>query len=259
MSLMGEKSQQGLALKEWPFTEDLKAEFSAYEHEFVSIEFGGGRTPETYRRRLQMLDFHNMDRVLDAGCGMGQWSLLMAEMNENVVGLDSDQRRLGIARQLAAEAGVDNLMFMRSVLEQLPFKEQQFSGVFCCGVFMFTDMRKTLREFHRILERKGRLYLTANSWGWYAHLLINRAIRNREYRWAGIVYQFWKRMIKGEMKNALVTKKWLSSELADSGFRIIDISHEGGICLSDVRVAGPFYDPQFMGMNSILEVVAEKV
>lgn len=246
-------------LTEWPFPEDLIAEFSDYDREFVDIEFGRGRTPEIYRKRLQMLEFHNMDRVLDAGCGMGQWSLLLAEMNGSVAGLDSDHRRLSMARRLAAEANADNVVFMRSVLEQLPFKEREFSGVFCCGVFMFTDMRKSLREFHRVLESRGRLYLTANSWGWYAHLLVNRAIRNREYNWAKIVFQFWQRMMKDEMQNALVTRKWLSSELAASGFKIIDISHEGGICFSESVRAKPFYDPQFLGMNSILEVVAEKV
>jgi ubiquinone/menaquinone biosynthesis C-methylase UbiE len=59
-------------------------------------------------------------RVLDVGCGVGDVSLLAAEMvssSGTVVGVDRSEQAIAVARQRAAAAGMDHVHFEASELE----------------------------------------------------------------------------------------------------------------------------------------------
>ena len=47
-----------------------------------------------YKRRLQAIGFSGEEMVLDAGCGYGQWSLALSELNKNVESLDFSKKRI---------------------------------------------------------------------------------------------------------------------------------------------------------------------
>ncbi len=240
----------------WRVPDNLLAEMSDYERDFVRLEFTGRRTFDYYRDRIAYLGFTGMDRVLDAGCGMGQWALALAEHNNTVEGIDLNESRVEVGRRLVAEAGNPNVSLATGSIESLPFPAAHFDGVFCYGVFMFTNMPKTLAEFSRVLKPGGRLYLNANSYGWYVHLL-------RDVPWN-------RRPALGIIKNTLLRRKraiivsepWLRARLDDAGFDIAMIASEGEATFRsgaiDLRKPEPGYESRYWGLRAIIEAAAVK-
>jgi ubiquinone/menaquinone biosynthesis C-methylase UbiE len=242
----------------WRVPEWLPAYLSSYDREFMRNEMTGMRTREYYERRLGMLGFTKGERVIDAACGIGQWSVAMAKSFEEVVGVDINTSRLLTARVLALEEGCTNCQFMFAPLENLPLENESCDAVFCYGAFMFTDMPQTLREFHRVLRRGGKIYLNANSSGWYAHLLLDRGLRARKLGMVRAALQMIGRTLRRRTSQIVVREKWLVSAVQKAGLRVRAIGPEGTLQLSSEPTVPPAYPPQFYGMTSILELVAEK-
>jgi 2-polyprenyl-3-methyl-5-hydroxy-6-metoxy-1,4-benzoquinol methylase len=102
---------------------------------------------------------------LDAGCGSGLLSRMLAEQGCNVVGVDGSpqmvQAATGIGRQgLCPSAG--SLEFQQvETIEQLPMSVASFDGILCSSVIEYLDHpRQCLEEFHRVLRPGGLLLLS---------------------------------------------------------------------------------------------------
>jgi SAM-dependent methyltransferase len=130
------------------------------------------RGQDYYRRRLRRLRL-NGGRVLDAGCGVGNWTIALAASYEEVVAVDNDPIRLGILEGMRPNIGGRIIAKLASV-EQLPLEDASLDAVFCYGVIFVTDFRKSLGEFARVLKPGGRLYITYNGKGWWRHLIHDR-------------------------------------------------------------------------------------
>src|SRR5438105_8662315 len=92
-----------------------------------------------YRRRVKGLGFAGLGRVLDVGCGFGHWTAVLAEVNDEAVGIDQSAPRLAIANEVARAMSLDNVTFDLGDAGRLPYPDESFRGVFCYGVFMFLD------------------------------------------------------------------------------------------------------------------------
>lgn len=136
---------------------------------------------EAYAEQLVRLGFAGNTRVLDAGCGFGQWSLVLANLNEKVVGLDSSSTRTEFLSQLAAAIGQRNIKTAVGALESLPFRNRSFDAIFCFGTVFLTDWTKALDEFARVLAPGGKLFLTFNDIGWYVNCWVNRPNEVSDY------------------------------------------------------------------------------
>ncbi len=100
-------------------------------------------------------------RCLDAGCGGGRASLLLARMGARpVVALDFSLRNLETTRRWRDGFGLDNLKITAGSLLELPFADQSFDVVWCNGVVHHTpDPGRALAELARVLKVGGRLWL----------------------------------------------------------------------------------------------------
>lgn len=109
-------------------------------------------------------------RVLDAGCGPGIWTLLIAERVQpggSVIGLDIDEANLAYGRSLAAERTdlEAQVRFQVGSFEQLDFAEATFDVVLIGNCLLyFRDPRPIIRELRRVLRPGGRL-ITRNPGG----------------------------------------------------------------------------------------------
>jgi ubiquinone/menaquinone biosynthesis C-methylase UbiE len=64
---------------------------------------------------------------------------------------------LALARQNAAEAGVDNVAFVQGYIEQIPLPDQAVDVVISnCVINLAADKRRVLREAARVLRPGGR-------------------------------------------------------------------------------------------------------
>lgn len=95
-------------------------------------------------------------RVLDAGCGEGVLSVILAAKGCLVTGIDISAPNIERAKALAKEMGVhDKITFLQGDAEQLPFPDQSFDVVVSCHVLEhLPSFDQGLREIHRV--SKGR-------------------------------------------------------------------------------------------------------
>lgn len=107
------------------------------------------------------LDVFHGQRCLDAGCGGGRGSILMAECGaREVVGVDLSPKNVESSRKRAAQKGFKNLHFQQGSLIEIPFEDESFDIVWCNGVLHHTqNPDKGLKEITRVLKPGGRLWL----------------------------------------------------------------------------------------------------
>jgi len=56
-----------------------------------------------YRTRVEMAGFQGEMKVLDAGCGYGQWAVALAQYNDHIVEIDLSKSMVRISQMYAAE------------------------------------------------------------------------------------------------------------------------------------------------------------
>ena len=103
------------------------------------------------------------ERVLDLGSGAGTDSLIAAQMvgpEGQVTGIDMTPQMLAKARAAAAELGADNVEFVETEAEQLPFPDGSFDVVISNGVIdLIPDKDAVFSELFRVLAPGGRMQI----------------------------------------------------------------------------------------------------
>jgi ubiquinone/menaquinone biosynthesis C-methylase UbiE len=121
-------------------------------------------------------------RCLDAGCGGGRGSILMAQCGaREVIGVDLSPVNVDTCRKRAAQKGFKNLLFVHHSLMELPFEAESFDIVWCNGVLHHaTDPDQGLQEISRVLKIGGHLWLYLYGSGgiyWYMIDWIRRVLQ----------------------------------------------------------------------------------
>ena len=103
------------------------------------------------------------ERVLDLGSGAGTDSLVAAQMvgpGGHVTGVDMTPEMIAKARASAAELGAENVEFLESEAERLPFADASFDVVISNGVIdLIPDKDAVFAELFRVLRPGGRLQI----------------------------------------------------------------------------------------------------
>lgn len=130
----------------------------------VSRSFFGvfGIGPRRERRiALGMLNVSPGDRVIDIGCGPGNYTKRLAGANggELVVGVDASEAMLAAA---AKDSSAPNLAYVRGDACALPFEDGQFDAACSVGAIHMTENpMAALAEMVRMLAPGGRLCILA--------------------------------------------------------------------------------------------------
>lgn len=103
---------------------------------------------------------HKPVRLLDVATGTGDLALAFAKAGvPEVVGLDISLQMLSKARLRAAELPNAPLFIQGSALE-MPFEDGYFDTLSVAfGVRNFQDIRRGLKEMHRVLKPGSRMYI----------------------------------------------------------------------------------------------------
>ena len=101
------------------------------------------------------------ETVLDLGCGGGIDVILAARRvgpDGFVHGLDMTEEMLALARRNADTAGVENVDFVKGVIEELPLPDASVDVIISnCVINLSTDKTAVLDEMYRVLRPGGRL------------------------------------------------------------------------------------------------------
>ena len=109
---------------------------------------------------IAVADLHEGESVLDLGSGAGADVLISARRvgpTGKAIGLDMTDEMLELARQNAAEAGVENVEFVKGYIEEIPLADGTVDVIVSnCVLNLSGDKPRVLREAGRVLKPGGR-------------------------------------------------------------------------------------------------------
>ena len=104
------------------------------------------------------------ETVLDLGSGGGIDVILSAKRvgpTGRAYGLDMTDEMLALAQRNAEEAGIDNAVFVKGVIEEIPLPTESVDVVISnCVINLSVDKPAVLTEMARVLKTGGRLGIT---------------------------------------------------------------------------------------------------
>jgi SAM-dependent methyltransferase len=130
---------------------------------------------------------HDGDTVLDLGSGAGADVLISARRvapSGRAIGVDMTDEMLALARRNAADAGVENVEFVKGYLEDLPLADGCVDVVISnCVINLAGDKPAVLREAARVLRPGGRFAVSDV----IADADMDEATRTDMVQWTGCV------------------------------------------------------------------------
>ncbi|HHT98357.1 MAG TPA: class I SAM-dependent methyltransferase [Clostridiales bacterium] len=98
-------------------------------------------------------------KILDVGCGTGNFSIKLAEMGCKVIAIDQSKEMLEKARQKSEIKGLD-IEFICMDVYNIDFPDEEFDGVFSMAAFEFIkEPKKAYDEMYRVIREKGSLLI----------------------------------------------------------------------------------------------------
>lgn len=196
---------------------------------------------EEYRIMSQyMAQLPKGARILDGGCGLGDWTLFFARQGFSVVGLDLSRQTV---QQLRAR--FPEVEFMDGDIRQTDFPDQSFDAYFSWGVFEHfeTGLQDCVREAFRMLKPGGLLFVSVPLDN-LRRSLIETFTRNYRPR-AGIRFYQWR-----------LTRAELGRELSLGGFEVLEtrpIHKRQGVLRGLHHELGlPYHWPLTKGLSALL-------
>jgi SAM-dependent methyltransferase len=125
-----------------------------YERVYYANATASSAIPAHYRRLAKKLQPWKGQRLLDVGCGTGQWLGAAAALGAVPAGIDISQTALDICRKALPDSELHC-----GPAEQLPFADRQFDVVSCFGALEhFLDSHGALREMVRV-AKPGAIFI----------------------------------------------------------------------------------------------------
>lgn len=153
-------------------------------------------------------------RILDGGCGMGEWTVFLTNLGFQVVGLDISKRTIERLEEL-----LPNYQFVHGDIRQTEFADASFDTYFSWGTFEHFEsgLGECVQEAYRILKPGRFLFVSVPFQNW-RHIL--RDIRPL-HKWDE--YSDIQRGTPMRFYQWRLTRPELEQELAIRGFRVLNV------------------------------------
>ena len=110
------------------------------------------------RRAIRLLEPYKPQRILDVATGTGDLAIEAARLQpKQIVGIDISQKMIDIGKEKIRAKNLESVIsFEIGNAEQLTYESNSFDAITVAfGVRNFSDLRKGLSEFYRVLHRGG--------------------------------------------------------------------------------------------------------
>jgi SAM-dependent methyltransferase len=114
---------------------------------------------DVIRRRFLTSEVLPGQLVLDVGCGYGGLMTQLAELGGNVVGVEINRNLVTHCRGLGLDV-------REGRAEEVPFPDGSFDRIVCSVVVPYTDERKAVAEWKRLIKPGGRVFATYHGIGY---------------------------------------------------------------------------------------------
>lgn len=101
-------------------------------------------------------------KILDLGCGKGEYSFLMAKnKNNEITALDCSKELCGEIQKELFKKDIPNIKVIETDGTNLPFKEETFDACFCNTVLEhIPEPNQIISEIGRVLKKNGKLLIS---------------------------------------------------------------------------------------------------
>lgn len=126
---------------------------------------------EHFQRYHAVLDIVKGKKVLDAACGSGYGTALMASTAESVTGIDISTEAIGYAKKRYAE--LDNVQYIEASIAELPFEAHSFDVIVSFETIEHVNeelQNSFLQEIKRCLKADGILIMSSPDKRTYSEL-----------------------------------------------------------------------------------------
>jgi len=129
---------------------------------------------------LKYLEGAEKIRVLDVGCGTGNYSIKLAEKGFKVVGIDKSPEMLKIARQKVERRGYSIELIQGDAL-RLPFANKEFDAVISVATLEFVSAPLiAVEEMFRVARNGGKIIIGfINKEGEWGKLYLSSDFREK--------------------------------------------------------------------------------
>lgn len=139
-------------------------------HENIAQDWDDRYQSGAFKRRLEFTRNTVLKNVqpsgawLDAGCGSGIFSRMMAQHYDlNFIGIDAAPSMVEQAHSHAKRQNLDHKVKYQKIdtIEALPFEENQFDGAICLSVLEYiSNPSQALEELKRVLKKDAKLIIS---------------------------------------------------------------------------------------------------
>lgn len=231
------------------------------DEEFFKQVFSQEQT--FYKKRLEDIGFLDKNVVLDAGCGFGQWSLALSELNKLVYAVDLQEDRIKNCLKINNYCKKNNIFLGLNSIENLSFMNESFDAIFCYSVIYSADFDKAIKEFYRILKPQGKLYFVSNGLGWYLKSLFEKTTTNfnkRKHAINSIIssleFQIFRQ--KKADYSLILSQDEIRKQLESVGFKKVIIKEEGFLSKENNIISQSAYRKKILFFSNVFEVLTEK-
>lgn len=126
-------------------------------------------------------------KILDVGCGTGNYSLKMAKMGAQVTGIDIAPNMLAQAKEKAgADTGASPVTFAQMEASALAYADNSFDAAISMAAFEFMpDVQRTFQEMLRVVRPGGIIAIgTIQKGGDWYKLYTSPACADTAYAYA---------------------------------------------------------------------------
>jgi SAM-dependent methyltransferase len=128
------------------------------------------------RRALTLLD--GCRSFLDAPCGAGRATIMLAEEGHEATGIDLGRGALEVAREQAT-ARRSEAQFLRADVQNMPFEDARFDAVLCFRLYHHFPVDEVRERTVRELCRVARRYVLISYLSPYAYTSLRRELLRR--------------------------------------------------------------------------------
>jgi SAM-dependent methyltransferase len=115
---------------------------------------------------LDLMKIKPADNLLDAGCGSGWLSRVLAQRASQgrVIGMDISDEMVRRARQLSVE--LNNLVFVTGAIDEIPWEANFFQHAISVeSAYYWPDPATGIAELYRVLNEDGAAWILINYYG----------------------------------------------------------------------------------------------
>jgi SAM-dependent methyltransferase len=147
-----------------PGTEEAENDLGSGERFVPELHRGTSLEPEHHARYRWAAPLVVGAKTLDAGCGVGWGTALLAEPAETAVGVDISLLAVSEARRRYGDVAE----FREGDLHRLPFGDDEFDVIVCFeAIEHLAEPGRALDEMHRVLRPEGLLLISSPNRGVY--------------------------------------------------------------------------------------------